>query len=94
MRNNPLVIARSPSAGSGQAPRRSNLKKNRVAFEEAASMKKENKTRTKRMPEMLKEYDFSKGVQGKYAKRYAAGSNVIVLSTDKEVPRLKSRVVD
>ena len=34
------------------------------------------------MPEMLKEYDFSKGVRGKYAKRYAAGSNVIVLSPD------------
>jgi hypothetical protein len=31
---------------------------------------------------MLKEYDFSKGVRGKYAKRYAAGSNVIVLSPD------------
>ena len=34
------------------------------------------------MSEMLKEYDFSKGVRGKYAKRYAAGSNVIVLSPD------------
>jgi hypothetical protein len=31
---------------------------------------------------MLKEYGFSKGVRGKYAKRYAAGSNVIVLSPD------------
>jgi hypothetical protein len=31
---------------------------------------------------MLPEYDFSKGVRGKYAKRYAEGSNVVVLSPD------------
>lgn len=31
---------------------------------------------------MLKEYDFSHGARGKYAKRYAAGSNIIVLSPD------------
>ncbi len=36
----------------------------------------------KRVPEMLKEYDFSKGVRGKYAKRYAEGTNVVVLSPD------------
>ena len=30
----------------------------------------------------LKEYDFSDGVRGKYAKHYAAGSNIIVLSPD------------
>ena len=46
------------------------------------TMKKVDKTRIRRVPEMLKEYDFSKGVRGKYAKRYAAGSNVIVLSPD------------
>jgi hypothetical protein len=28
------------------------------------------------------EYDFSRGVRGKYAERYAAGSNVVVLSPD------------
>ena len=32
--------------------------------------------------EMLDEYDFSKGVRGKYAGRYAAGSNIVVLSPD------------
>jgi hypothetical protein len=32
--------------------------------------------------DMLKEYDFSKGVRGKYAQRYAEGSNVIVLPPD------------
>jgi hypothetical protein len=35
-----------------------------------------------RRSEMLPEYDFSKGVRGKYAKRYAEGSNVVVLSPD------------
>ena len=31
---------------------------------------------------MLPEYDFSKGVRGKYAKRYVEGSNAVVLSPD------------
>jgi hypothetical protein len=29
---------------------------------------------------MLAEYDFGKGVRGKYAKRYAEGTNVVVLA--------------
>ncbi len=29
--------------------------------------------------EMLREYEFSKCVRGKYAQRYARGSNVVVL---------------
>lgn len=33
-------------------------------------------------PNMLKEYDFSKGVRGKYAQRYAEGTNVVVLPPD------------
>lgn len=32
--------------------------------------------------DMLDEYDFSSGVRGKYAKRYAEGSNVVVLDPD------------
>ena len=32
--------------------------------------------------DLLEEYDFSKGVQGKYAKRYAKGTNVIVIDPD------------
>jgi hypothetical protein len=32
--------------------------------------------------EMLSEYDFSKGVRGKYAKQFAEGSNVVFLSPD------------
>lgn len=31
---------------------------------------------------MEKEYDFSNGVRGKYAKRYTRGSNVVVLEPD------------
>jgi hypothetical protein len=32
--------------------------------------------------EMRAEYDFSKGVRGKYAKRFVEGSNVVVLDPD------------
>ena len=32
--------------------------------------------------EMRPEYDFSKGVRGTYAKRYAEGTNVVVLDPD------------
>jgi hypothetical protein len=32
--------------------------------------------------EMLPEYDFSKGVRGKYAQRYAEGTNVVLLAPD------------
>lgn len=32
--------------------------------------------------EMLDEYDFSKGVRGKYAKRYAEGTNIVILAPD------------
>ncbi len=31
---------------------------------------------------MLPEYDFSRGVRGKYVRRYAQGSNVVVLDPD------------
>lgn len=33
-------------------------------------------------PEMRAEYDFSRGVRGKYARRYAQGANVVVLEPD------------
>ena len=32
--------------------------------------------------EVLQEYDFAKGVRGKYARRYARGTNVVVLEPD------------
>jgi len=36
----------------------------------------------KRDPDMLPEYDFSLGVRGKYAKRFAEGTNIVVLSPE------------
>jgi hypothetical protein len=42
-------------------------------------MKKRNE---KNNSEMRAEYDFSAGVRGKYARRYAQGTNVVVLEPD------------
>ena len=39
-------------------------------------------TRIQKNPDMLEEYDFSKGVQGKYAKSYAEGTNVVIIEPD------------
>jgi hypothetical protein len=33
-------------------------------------------------PDMHDEYDFSKGVRGKYAGRYSEGTNVVVIDPD------------
>lgn len=33
-------------------------------------------------PDMLEEYDFSKGVRGKYTKRYSKGTNVVIIAPD------------
>jgi hypothetical protein len=38
--------------------------------------------RMKTDPEMLEEYDFSKGVRGKFAKKYSEGTNVVVIDPD------------
>ena len=45
-------------------------------------MKGSNMKRMRKDPDMLDEYDFSKGVRGKYAKRYAEGTNVVVIEPD------------
>lgn len=39
-------------------------------------------TNDEKDPEMLEEYDFSGGVRGKYAARFAEGANVVVLDPD------------
>lgn len=44
-------------------------------------MKKTN-PRKSHVDEIRSEYDFSGGVRGKYAKRYAEGTNVVVLEPD------------
>jgi predicted dinucleotide-binding enzyme len=47
------------------------------------NVKKSNmKKQTKRANDMRAEYDFSSGVRGKYAKRYAKGANVVLLAPD------------
>ncbi|MGV8124996.1 MAG: hypothetical protein AB2L14_35050 [Candidatus Xenobiia bacterium LiM19] len=33
-------------------------------------------------PDILDEYDFSKGKRGKYAEKYAEGTNVVVIDPD------------
>jgi hypothetical protein len=33
-------------------------------------------------PDILEEYDFSNGIQGKYAERYEEGTNVVVIDPD------------
>ncbi len=40
-------------------------------------MKKDSKYK-----EMLGEYDFSRGIRGKYSRKYHEGSNVVVLEPD------------
>jgi hypothetical protein len=45
-------------------------------------MKKMSDKRKSSEPEMLDEYDFSRGERGKYARRFAQGANVVVLEPD------------
>lgn len=39
-------------------------------------------SRVKRVEDLRDEYDFSRGVRGKYAAGYAEGTNVVVLDPD------------
>lgn len=45
-------------------------------------MKGNNMKRMQKDPDMLEEYDFSSGIRGKYATRYAKGTNVVVIEPD------------
>jgi hypothetical protein len=38
--------------------------------------------KAKKVDEMRAEYDFSSGVRGKYAKKYAEGTNLVLLDPD------------
>ena len=42
----------------------------------------EKTKRARKEPEMKPEYDFRGGVRGKYAARYARGTNVVILDPD------------
>ncbi len=33
-------------------------------------------------PDLLEEYDFSKGIRGKYAKKYKKGTNVVIIDPE------------
>ena len=33
-------------------------------------------------PDMLEEYDFSKGIRGKYAKKHKKGTNVVIIDPE------------
>lgn len=50
--------------------------------ESATPMKKNPSKQTLPSDEMRPEYDFSKGVRGKYAQRFREGTNVVVLDPD------------
>mgnify|MGYP001560837929 CR=1 FL=1 len=38
--------------------------------------------RMRKDQDMLEEYDFSKGIQGKYAEKFEEGTNVVVIDPD------------
>jgi hypothetical protein len=40
------------------------------------------KMRMQKDPDLLEEYDFSQGVQGKYAHRFREGTNLVLLDPD------------
>ena len=39
-------------------------------------------TKNSQKADLLDEYDFSKGIRGKYANRYAEGTNIVLLAPD------------
>ena len=45
-------------------------------------MKKSKVNRRSTGREMLSEYDFTQGVRGRYAKRFAKGTNLVALAPD------------
>lgn len=45
-------------------------------------MKENNMKKIQKDPDMLKEYDFTKGITGKYAAKYKEGTNVVVIEPD------------
>ena len=45
-------------------------------------MRKNNMKKKNEVNDILEEYDFSSGVRGKYAKKYAEGTNVVIIDPD------------
>jgi uncharacterized protein len=52
------------------------------SVQEARADERENRLKKKSNNGMRDEYDFSRGRRGKYARRYAEGTNVVVLEPD------------
>ena len=61
---------------------KANIAKHGVTFDEASTVFHDAMKKMRNDPDLLAEYDFSKGVRGKYAKRYAQGTNVVVIDPD------------
>ncbi len=57
-----------------------------------SSQSRKQPTRHRAAGEMRQEYDFTGGVRGKYARRYAEGTNVVLLEPDvaAEFPNARS----
>ena len=58
--------------------RKGRKEKLKLVYREKGGIMKNNRND----PDMQKEYDFSKGVRGKYAEKYAEGANVVVIEPD------------
>jgi hypothetical protein len=54
----------------------------KITFEDLTNDVPMKKGSKKNRSDMQAEYDFSRGVRGKYARRYAEGTNVVVLDPD------------
>lgn len=51
-------------------------------LEKQQKVKGNNMKKMQKDPNMLEEYDFTKGVQGKYAKKYEKGTNIVAIEPD------------
>lgn len=60
--------------------------------EKQKKMRVINMKRMRKDPDMLEEYDFSKGIRNKYSEKYKEGANVVVIEPDvlKYFPDLES----
>jgi hypothetical protein len=45
-------------------------------------MKEKNMKKVSKVNDMLPEYDFSKGIRGKYTKRYSKGTNIVMIEPE------------
>jgi len=53
-----------------------------MKYEHGSKIPVRNMAESNDAEEMLEEHDFSGGVRGKYARRFAEGTNIVVLDSD------------